>query len=62
MTETGRKATAPPLPRNPNTGIISGGIVQCGGFHYSIEHKAFRANCAENVRIVFGFFTSSIKS
>jgi len=30
----------PHMSGSPNTGIISGGIVQYGGFRYSIEHKA----------------------
>jgi hypothetical protein len=50
----------PHMSGNPNTGNISGGIVQCGGFRYSIAHKALCANCGENARIVFGFFKSFI--
>jgi len=39
---------------NPNTGIISGGIVQCGGFRQNIAQSLLskvRYKCSDRVRI-----------
>jgi hypothetical protein len=62
MPETGQAKQPHAHDWKPEHRIISGGIVQCGGFRCSIEHKALWASGVENVRIVFGFFSVIIST